>query len=89
MLMELYASHDVFVRTFPLTERLKARTLRRHQYEALVALFTENMLATGQVDEHKVLLEVTEALWRRCPAYWMPDLRGLKTWAKRKLAGDR
>ena len=86
VLMELWCDAETYEKAEPLMDRLQRRTLRRHQYETLVAVMTANSLKTGQVDETEALMKLIAGMWRACPARWVPDLRPLRRWVKARLA---
>jgi hypothetical protein len=69
--MELMVSEDVFLRTAPLVERLRRRTIGRRHYRLLCAVMVENAMRTGQVDETEAVLRVLAKHWTRCPARYL------------------
>ena len=71
---ELLVDESVFLRTAPLIDKLRDRTLSRRRYGQLVAVLTENAMKTGQVDETRRVLAAVDRRWKTCPAAHVPDI---------------
>jgi hypothetical protein len=69
--LDLMVSEDVFLRTAPLVEKLRRRTIGRRHYALLCAVMVENAMLTGQVDETAAVLRVLAKHWARCPARYL------------------
>ena len=70
---ELLVDESVFLRTAPLIDKLRDRTLSRRRYGQLVAVLTENAMKTPP-DETRRVLAAVDRRWKTCPAAHIPDI---------------
>jgi len=70
-LFELTMVEATHSRATPLFYKLQTRTLTRRGYKQIVSILAENLLLTGQPEQHAALAAATAEVWKKCPARWL------------------